>query len=203
MSDKDDVTEGEAGEARRVRNHDPDRVETEPDEANPGDTPGHIDEVAPPAEETLDPEAEFEALKDRHLRLAAEFENYRRRTRREMLEAGEAARAELARGLLEIIDDLTRVAEAPCDPEQHQAMHDGVGLIARKLVKTLSDAGMESVNPLGERFDPNYHEAIILTPTDDPDQDELVSQVLLTGYRVGDRLLRPAQVAVFRHDENG
>jgi molecular chaperone GrpE len=203
MSDKDDVTEGEAGEAQRVRNYDPDRVETEADEADPGDTPGHIDEVAPPAEETLDPEAEFEALKDRHLRLAAEFENYRRRTRREMLEAGEAARAELARGLLEIIDDLTRVAEAPCDPEQHQAMHDGVGLIARKLVKTLSDAGMESVNPLGERFDPNYHEAIILTPTDDPDQDELVSQVLLTGYRVGDRLLRPAQVAVFRHDEKG
>ena len=60
---------------------------------------------------------------------------------------------------------------------------------------------MEPVNPLGERFDPNYHEAIILTPTDDPEQDEMVSQVLLTGYRLGDRLLRPAQVAVYRHED--
>jgi len=196
------MTEVEAGETERVANHDVDREETEANEADPGDTPGHIDEVAPPAEDILDPEGEIEALKDRHLRLAAEFDNYRRRTRREMLEAGEASRADLARGLLEIIDDLTRVAEAPCDPEQHQAMHDGVGLIARKLVKTLSDAGVDSVNPLGERFDPNVHEAIILTPTDDPDQDELVPQVLLTGYRLGERLLRPAQVAVFRHEEN-
>ena len=166
------------------------------------DTPGHVDEVAPPPAVDLDPDAELEELKDRHLRLAAEFDNYRRRTRREMLEAGEAARADMARKLLETIDDLTRVAEAPCDPEQHQAMHDGVGLIARKLVKTLSDAGMESVNPLGERFDPNYHEAIILTPTDDPEQDEMVSQVMLTGYRLADRLLRPAQVAVYRHEES-
>jgi len=95
---------------------------------------------------------------------------------------------------------LTRVAEAPCEPDQHQAMHDGVGLIARKLEKALADAGIESVNPLGERFDPNVHEAVILTPTDDPELDETVSMVLLIGYRLGDRLLRPAQVAVYRHE---
>ncbi|MDX1392860.1 MAG: nucleotide exchange factor GrpE [Gemmatimonadota bacterium] len=165
------------------------------------DTPGHVDEVAPPPEEDLDAEEELELLRDRHLRLAAEFDNYRRRTRQELLASGEGARADLARRLLEIIDDLNRVAEAPCDPEQHQAMHDGVGLIARKLVKTLGDAGMEPVDPLGERFDPNFHEALILTPTDDPELDETVSQVLLTGYRLGDRLLRPAQVAVYRHED--
>ncbi|MFV1986593.1 MAG: nucleotide exchange factor GrpE [Gemmatimonadota bacterium] len=200
MNDTDDIA-GIEGVDTGVGANDPDGEQTEAPQGDPAETPGHVDEVAPPVEEALDPAAELEAMKDRHLRLAAEFDNYRRRTRREMLEAGEASRADLARGLLEIIDDLTRVAEAPCDPEQHQAMHDGVGLIARKLVKTLSDAGMEPVNPLGERFDPNHHEAIILTPTDDPEQDELVSQVLLTGYRVGERLLRPAQVAVFRYEE--
>jgi molecular chaperone GrpE len=118
-----------------------------------------------------------------------------------MLEAGEAARADLSRRLLEIIDDLTRVAEAPCDPEQHQAMHDGVGLIARKLLKTLGEVGMEPVNPEGERFDPNFHEALTLTPTDDPDLDEHVSHVMLIGYRLADRLLRAAQVAVYRYEE--
>lgn len=163
--------------------------------------PGHVDEVGGPPDEDVEPEEELEILRDRHLRLAAEFDNYRRRTRREMLEVGEAARADLASRLLEIIDDLTRVAEAPCDPEQHQAMHDGVGLIARKLLKTLGDVGMEPVDPLGEKFDPNYHEALVLTPTEDPEQDELVSQVMLTGYRLADRLLRPAQVAVYRYEE--
>jgi molecular chaperone GrpE len=201
MIDKDEVTGLDDAEMGDVGADDGAADDAFEDEGA-GETPGHVDEVAPPPEEDLDPDAELEVLKDRHLRLAAEFDNYRRRTRREMLEVGEAARADMARKLLEIIDDLTRVAEAPCDPEQHQAMHDGVGLIARKLVKTLSDAGMESVTPLGERFDPNFHEAIILTPTDDAGQDEMVSQVLLTGYRLGDRLLRAAQVAVYRHDES-
>lgn len=201
MNDKDEVTGLDDLEVEDVAAEGDEQAEAVTDDGA-GETPGHVDEVAPPPEADLDPEAELEALKDRHLRLAAEFDNYRRRTRREMLEVGEASRADMARRLLEIIDDLTRVAEAPCDPEQHQAMHDGVGLIARKLVKTLSDAGMASVIPLGERFDPNFHEAIILTPTEDPEQDELVSQVLLTGYRLGDRLLRAAQVAVYRHDES-
>jgi len=165
------------------------------------ETPGHLDDVSPPAEEELSLEAELETLRDRHLRLAAEFDNYRRRTRNELLRAGEAARADLATRLLEPIDDLNRVAEAPCEPDQHQAMHDGVGLIAQKLEKALADAGIEAVNPLGEPFDPNLQEAVILTPTDDPELDETVSMVLLTGYHLGDRLIRPAQVAVYRYEE--
>ena len=172
------------------------------DGGDPPEPPGHVDEVgSAPEDEVDDPVEELEILRDRHLRLAAEFDNYRRRTRRELQDAGEVSKAELAGHLLEIIDDLTRVAEMPCDPESHEAMHAGVGLIARKLTKTLADAGMAPVNPVGERFDPNVHEAVILTPTDDPEQDEFVSQVLLVGYRLGDRLLRPAQVAVYRHEE--
>lgn len=163
------------------------------------EAPGHVDEVAVPEEE-LALEEELERLRDRHLRLAAEFDNYRRRTRREILEAGEAARADLARRLLEIVDDLLRVSDMPCDPEAHEALHQGVGLIARKLMKALGDVGMEIIDPAGEPFDPNYHEALVVTATHDPEADETVSQVLLTGYRMGDRLLRPAQVAVFRYD---
>jgi len=166
------------------------------------ETPGHVDEVAV-REDELEPEEELERLRDRHLRLAAEFDNYRRRTRREILEAGEAARADLARRLLEIVDDLQRVGDMPCDPEAHEALHQGVGLITRKLLKALGDVGVEIIDPAGERFDPNYHEALIATETDDPEADDTISQVLLTGYRMGDRLLRPAQVAVFRYDPEG
>lgn len=167
--------------------------------AAPG-TPGHIDHVAGPEVE-LDAEAELEALRDRHLRLAAEFDNFRRRTRRELLEAGELARADLAGKLLEALDDLQRVADTPCDSTTTEVLHQGIELVARKLSKTLEDAGMQAVHPLGERFDPNLHEALVMTPTDDPEQDELVSQVILVGYRLGERLLRPAQVTVLRYEE--
>lgn len=164
------------------------------------DLPGHIDAVAAPEEE-LDTEAELEQLRDRHLRLAAEFDNFRRRTRRELTEAGEIARADLAGRLLEVMDDLQRVADQPCDETTSEALHQGTEMVARKLTKTLTDAGMEQVNPVGERFDPNLHEALMMQPTDDPEQDEIVASVVLVGYQLGERLLRPARVTVYRHEE--
>ena len=164
------------------------------------ETPGHIDDVTAPEEE-LDPEAELLVLRDRHLRLAAEFDNFRRRTRRELREVGEMARAELAERLLVVMDDLERVVSTPCEETTTEVLHQGAELVARKLAKTLADAGMEPVSPLDERFDPNLHEALFITATGDPEQDEMVSEVVLIGYQIGERLLRPAQVGVFRYKE--
>ena len=168
------------------------------------ETPGHIDEVAVPTP-AAEPDAgeELAALHDRHLRLAAEFDNYRRRTRLELGEAGDGARADLASTLLDVVDDLQRVAETQLDATTTEALHEGIGLVARKFAKVLADAGVEQVNPLGERFDPNFHDALMMTPTEDPEEDELVSHVVLVGYRLGARLLRPARVTVFRHEEAG
>lgn len=143
---------------------------------------------------------ELEELRDRHLRLAAEFDNYRRRTRRELLESREAAQADLTTRLLDALDDLTRVADTPADSTTTQALHEGVELVERKLLKALTDAGMEAIDPIGERFDPNEHEGLFTEQTDDPEQDELVARVVATGYRFGDRLLRPARVGVFQYD---
>lgn len=165
------------------------------------ETPGHVDEVGPPESgEDLGPEGKLAALQDRHLRLAAEFDNFRRRTRGELGDAGERGRAEFAGKLLETMDDLQRVADTPLDGTTTEALHEGIGLVARKFAKVLSDNGVEPVNPVGERFDPNLHDALMMTPTDDPEQDELVSHVVLIGYRLGDRLLRPARVTVYRHE---
>lgn len=143
---------------------------------------------------------ELEELRDRHLRLAAEFDNYKRRTRRELLEGHQAAQAALAAQLLDALDDLTRVADTPADSTTTEALHEGVALVERKLIKALSDAGMEMIDPLGERFDPNVHEALFAAQTDDPEQDDLISQVVVIGYKFGDRLLRPARVGVFQYD---
>ena len=132
---------------------DPTKAEREEVKVN-GETPGHIDDVTPPEEE-LDPEDELLALRDRHLRLAAEFDNFRRRTRRELLEAGEMARAELAEKLLVVMDDLERVVGTPCEETTTEVLHQGAELVVRKLTKTRADVGMEPVSPLNERFDPN------------------------------------------------
>ncbi|MCY3699831.1 MAG: nucleotide exchange factor GrpE [Gemmatimonadetes bacterium] len=165
------------------------------------DTPGHVDEIRPPESgEDPGPAGELAALQDRHLRLAAEFDNFRRRTRRELGDAGERARADLAGKLLELMDDLQRVADTPLEGTTTEALHEGIGLVARKFAKLLSDTGVEPVNPVNERFDPNLHDALMMTPTHDPEQDELVSHVVLIGYRLGDRLLRPARVTVYRHE---
>jgi molecular chaperone GrpE len=143
---------------------------------------------------------ELEELRDRHLRLAAEFDNFRRRTRRELLESRETAQADLTTRLLDALDDLTRVADTPADSTTTQALHEGVELVERKLLKALTDAGMEAINPIGERFDPNVHEGLFTEETDDPEQDERVARVVSIGYRFGGRLLRPAGVGVFQHD---
>lgn len=173
-----------------------------PEDTSASETPGHVDEVRPPeAGEDAGPEGELAALQDRHLRLAAEFDNFRRRTRRELGDEGERARADLAGRLLELMDDLQRVADSPLEGTTTEALHEGIGLVARKFAKVLSDAGVEPVNPVDERFDPNLHDALMMTPTDDPEQDELVSHVVLIGYRLGDRLLRPARVTVYRHED--
>ena len=113
---------------------------------------------------------------------------------------GERARAELAGGLLELMDDLQRVADAPLDGTTTESLREGIGLVARKFSKAFADAGVEAVNPTGERFDPTLHDALMMTPTEDPELDELVSQVVLAGYRLGERLLRPARVTVYRYE---
>ena len=191
----EDVAPEAAGDAAEPDAPAPDALGEAPE------TPGHVDEVGPPESgEDLGPAEELAALQDRHLRLAAEFDNFRRRTRGELGDAGERARAELAGKLLETMDDLQRVADTPLEGTTTEALHEGIGLVARKFAKVLSDNGVEPVNPVGERFDPNLHDALMMTPTNDPEQDELVSHVVLIGYRLGDRLLRPARVTVYRHE---
>ena len=178
----DDIETAVDGAGNASDGADPSKVIEEAIKVRSG-PPRHIDDVASPAEE-LDIEAEFEALHDRHL-----------------LEEGETARAEVVGRLLEVMDDLQRVADTACDGTTTEALHQGVELVARKLTKTLADAGMEPVNPVDQRFDPNLHEALFMTLTGDPAQDEVVSEVVLIGYRIGERLLRPAQVGVFRYEE--
>lgn len=139
---------------------------------------------------------EVEALNERFLRLAAEYDNYRKRTERERSESWVRAQAEIVRGLLEPLDDLQRVADYTAEGTGVEALVEGVQMVERKLLRALESAGLEAIDAAGERFDPGVHEALMTTPTEDPEEDDSVGQVFQKGYQFKGLLLRPARVQV-------
>ena len=139
---------------------------------------------------------ELAGMKDKYLRLAAEYDNYRRRTARERLEAGTRGQAELVMKLLEPIDDLTRFADIDPEATDTGTLHKGIELVEKKLLKSLDSAGLEVINPVDQAFDPNLHEAITTEPAVSAEDDNTVSKVYQLGYRFHGQLLRPARVVV-------
>jgi molecular chaperone GrpE len=140
--------------------------------------------------------AEVEKERDEHLddlkRVAAEFENYRKRVSRD--QASQAARAHerLVKELLPVLDDLERALEAASEHEEGK-VEEGVRLVQRELQEALAKEGLVEVETNG-RFDPHVHEALLSQPSE---QDEgAILEVLQKGYRLGDRVLRPARVVI-------
>ena len=146
---------------------------------------------------------EQEALdwKDRCLRAAAELDNVKKRAARERAETWGRAQADLIGRALDALDDLGRIAAL--DPAQttSQALHEGAGLVERKLQKALEGVGLERVDPAGQPFDPNLHEAVMTMPATSPEAHHTVGSVFQPGYRLNGTLLRPARVAVLTWTE--
>lgn len=140
--------------------------------------------------------AELAELRDRHLRLGAEFENYRKRTREEMGSSTARAKAALIGSLLDVFDDFERMQQVNPETSTAQSVLEGIALVDRKLHRVLAEAGLEIIEPAGELFDPELMEAVVRVPTDDPDEDDIVDQVLQRGAVFKGHLVRPARVAV-------
>ncbi len=160
-------------------------------------------------EETADPDetqaladlrAEHERLTDRHLRLAAEFENYRRRTEQELTAAWGRAQADFLSKLTDALDDLQRVGTWEAETTTVEAVIEGVDLVERKVKQALSAAGVEVLEPVGEAFNPAVMEAMMKVPTEDEGADDRVDKVFQLGYRLKGNLVRPARVSVFKND---
>lgn len=158
-----------------------------------------VDESEQLSEEIQRELEELDELRDRHLRLAAEFENFRKRTRRELAEARERGQAELTGRLLEALDDLERLQETPDEQMDPESFAEAVEMVHRKLWKELQESGLTRMDPEGERFDPEVHDALLTTPADSPEENDVVSRVLINGYSFGDRVLRPARVEVKKY----
>ena len=140
--------------------------------------------------------AQLAELTDRHLRLAAEYDNFRRRTGKERAELWAKAQADLLRHLVDALDDLARFARVDPARADAKALYEGVNLVERKLWKELEAAGVRRVDQVGVAFDPNVHEAVTTAPVADPSRDHTVGAILQAGYKLGDFLIRPARVQV-------
>jgi molecular chaperone GrpE len=136
------------------------------------------------------------AERDRYLRLAAEYDNYRKRSAKERQDAGARAQGDLVRQMIEALDDVARFAHVDPSTTDAATVVQGVDMVEKKLLKALGNAGLEVINPVGETFDPALHEAVATEPTSAKEDDHVVSRVYQPGYVFKSQLLRPARVVV-------
>jgi molecular chaperone GrpE len=134
--------------------------------------------------------------REKYLRLAAEYDNYRKRAAKERSDAGTRAQADLVRQLVEALDDVARFAHVDPSTTDAATVVQGVDMVEKKLLKALGAAGLEIINPVGESFDPALHEAVATEPTSAREDDHVVSRVYQPGYVFKSQLLRPARVVV-------
>lgn len=144
---------------------------------------------------------ELEAMREMRLRDAAEMENLRRRTAREILDAKKFAISGFARDLLSVADNMNRAQAAVAEDEKAAAsdvwrnLLEGVQMTERELLSAFDKNGLRRIDPKGEKFDPNRHQAMFEVP--DPSQPAgVVTEVVAPGFVLGDRVLRPAMVGV-------
>lgn len=134
--------------------------------------------------------------RDRYLRLAAEYDNFRKRTAKERMEAEARGHADVARGLLEALDDLARFAHVDPATVDSKTVVDGALMVERKLLKSLAGHGLEVEDPKDRPFNPERHEAVATAAAESPEEDHTVAQVFQPGYVFKGQLLRPARVVV-------
>ena len=167
------------------------------DDQNPQDSSAATEErtAATEQNEALDAlRREKDALQDRLLRTAAEFDNYRKRADRERREHSEYAGADILSDMLPIIDDLERALQAAPGGEG-ESYRRGVELIHKQMTDLLRKRGVKPIEAVGTQFDPRYHEAVMNEVSGEHREGEVMAE-LRRGYTLGERLLRPATVKV-------
>ena len=153
-------------------------------------------ETDAPAESLAAAQTEIDTLKDRMLRLAAEYDNFRRRAAKERQEAGWRAQSDLVRGVLDALDDITRFAHVDPASVDAKTVVDGVLMVEKKIFKSLAGHGFETIDATGHPFDPTRHEAVSTAPAQRAEEDGIVAVTFQVGYVINGHVLRPARVVV-------
>jgi molecular chaperone GrpE len=140
-------------------------------------------------------EREVKNLRDNFLRARADMENFRKRTSREKLDLVKFANESLISYILPVLDNFSHAWKAAENVDDLDSFKDGINLIHQQLKKVLADSGLEEINPVNTQFDPHFHEAIATAFEEDAEDNEILD-VIRFGYKLKDRVLRPATVRV-------
>ncbi len=153
-------------------------------------------EVAEVANEAEKLEAELEELKENHLRLRAEYDNFRKRTLKEKSDLIKYGGEKTIIGFLDIMDDIELAIKNMSTTDSVEGMLEGVELIQNKFITTLKAQGVNAMDVVGQDFDPDQHDAVAMVPTEESDQKGKIIDCLQTGYTLNDKVIRHPKVVV-------
>ena len=138
---------------------------------------------------------EYDKLNNQYIRLAADFDNYRKRQAQERESLLKYGAEDTLKKLIDVLDKFDRGEKAIADVEDCEKVKESFSLVHKQLTDALAKIGMETIECIGQEFDPNFHEAVMQTPTDEHPEHTIIAE-LQKGYKLGDRVLRPALVNV-------
>ena len=145
-------------------------------------------------------EEKYNDLNNKYLRLAADFDNFRKRTLQEKEELSKYATAEVLKKITVVLDTFDRASEQLKDIDNCQTVKESYEVAIKQLFETLKKIGLEEIEAMGKEFNPNEHEAITQVPTNEFPADT-VAFVAQKGYKIGDRIIRPALVGVAKKED--
>lgn len=153
-----------------------------------------------PAEDIAMIKEQYKELEDKFLRLAADFDNYRKRMAREIEELKDVIRIELIRSLLPLLDDIERAfSSIPADRDD--GIRDGIEMIMNNFQDWLTSQGVKTIEISDDIFDPKYHEVVVVEEDENIDKDKV--EELRTGYTLNDRVIRPTMVKIIKKVKEG
>jgi len=166
--------------------------ETNQDKENNDTVNGDYENLKDKHNKTL---SELEELKNRHLRLQADFTNYKKRVEKEKENTYLYATGELISKILPVIDNFDRALSVKIEETSIENLYQGVEMVYKQLWDILKESGLEEIDALNQKFDPNYHHAVSQEENEDYEEDT-VTEVFLKGYKLKDRIVRPSMVKV-------
>ena len=147
------------------------------------------------ASETDKLKADYETLNNQYLRLAADFDNFRKRQEQEREALLKYGKQECMKKIIEVVDNFDRAIQSVEKIDNVEKMKETFFVLNKQLIDSLTKLGLEHIECVGQKFDPNLHEAVMQTPTEEYEEDTIINE-LQKGYKLGDKVLRPSMVSV-------
>ena len=177
------------------KNNNPFNKDAQPEIAETTETTEQVEEVVEEKAEDNKLQEEYDRLNQQYIRLAADFDNYRKRQEQERENLLKFGTENALKKMLEVIDNFERGEKALQNVEDCQQVKDSFNLIYRQVLETLQKLGLEEIDAEGKEFDPNFHDAVMRTPSNEHPEETIIA-VLQKGYKMGEKVLRPALVNV-------